>query len=450
MKNRSSIHIKTEYVLLSVFILFFTGLFFLSGVQEFPDTNTYIHMHTDREPLYPLFLLFFRTLAGDFSLTAAVIAQNILAAVSCYLLTVTLVRRFGLKWAGTACAVALVLVPHILTPISSASRMVLTDSILSEGITFSLYYLFVFFLINSVLDTDFSWKYLAPGLFTAWLNSLARGQMMCMLLAWAAAAVYQCVRHRKWKHILIAVMAVALAFGLRSLTVKSYNYIFNGYFMGNSGGGTTFLTNILYSAGEEDAADLTGPAELRLFHDIYDRAQDEKLNYRYAPEGVLEQALYHEDTHDKLKFEHVEKYLTWYVSDRMEESGAAREVEIDRSAMEMGKKIIVHSFPKWLSVYFCVALSGFIRTVAVIHPWLNLYALVLYAAALLLLGRRLYRRGMTAGVRFMLLAMLLVCANVFATSLTIMCLSRYMIYNMPVFYAALFLLLRETAADRDI
>lgn len=40
-------------------------------------------------------------------------------------------------------------------------------------------------------------------------------------------------------------------------------------------------------------------------------------------------------------------------------------------------------------------------------------------------------------------ALLFIAANVCATSITIMCLSRYMIYGFSLFYTALFLLIRE-------
>lgn len=442
-KEYGTARIKIEYVILAVLVVFFGGLFLLTGAQEFPDTDTYIHMHTDREPLYPLFLLLFRSIFKQYALTATAAAQNILAIAACYLLICCITKIFRLKWLGCACVTGLVLVPHILTPLSSASNMVLTNSILSEGITYSLFYLFVYFLSEAVLGEHFHSKALLGGLLTALLNSLARGQMMAMLLAWGVAACYICLRSGKWKKITLVILGVALAFGVRSVSVKTYNYVVNGQFVGNSGAGTTFLTNILYSATQEDAADIENPEEKQLFEDIFLRAQDDELNYIYAPEGFLEQALYHEDTHDKLKFEHVEKYVTWYVSDRMEESGVFRETEIDRTALELGKKILPHSFKRWLYVYFCVALSGFVRTVAVIHPLLNLYAVFLYGAGAVLTVWSLLKRGMTKAVRCVLLAVLLVCANVFATSVTIMCLSRYMIYNMPVVYIAGFLLLRE-------
>jgi hypothetical protein len=43
----------------------------------------------------------------------------------------------------------------------------------------------------------------------------------------------------------------------------------------------------------------------------------------------------------------------------------------------------------------------------------------------------------------MALVLLLIVGNVTATSLMIMCISRYVLYNLPLFYLALILLVKE-------
>lgn len=48
----------------------------------------------------------------------------------------------------------------------------------------------------------------------------------------------------------------------------------------------------------------------------------------------------------------------------------------------------------------------------------------------------------------MAFALMMICANVFATAIMIMCLSRYMIYNTALFYIAGLMCLRELYIDR--
>ena len=61
---------------------------------------------------------------------------------------------------------------------------------------------------------------------------------------------------------------------------------------------------------------------------------------------------------------------------------------------------------------------------------------------------QLYRRKHSDAAWTMGVALLFIAANVCATSLTIMCLSRYMIYGFSIFYIALFLLFREWTQNR--
>ena len=78
-----------------------------------------------------------------------------------------------------------------------------------------------------------------------------------------------------------------------------------------------------------------------------------------------------------------------------------------------------------------------------VHPLINKIVLLLYvgAAGLALWQTVIFKKSDAACA--MGIALLFIAANVCATSLTIMCLSRYMIYGFSIFYTAGFLLLRE-------
>lgn len=443
---------KSKFVLPAVFLLVFFTLFLLTGPQSFPDTATYLQMHQDREPLYPMVLLLFRTIFGDTAgLYAAVVFQNILGAISCYLPAAFLIKKFCLKLPGSVCVVGLLLVPHIITPLSSASGMILTNSILSEGITFSLYYLFVYCLIRCLLDNVANGSLFIAGYFLAFFNSLARGQMMIFILAWGMVSVFALLRNSRGKsrpygRIFLILFITLLSFPARGQVVKTYNYFANDCFADNSGSGTTLLTSAMYSANLGDR-DLIREAikderKKQLFDDIFLRSYEAELTYEAAEGGMISQAAHLEASHDVLKFEHVEKYMTWYANELVVEAGAVREGVIDAEAKSLAKIILSVSFPQWIYIYMCTMLSGFIRSVAVMHPLLNWYALLIYAAAIVLMVLAYRRKIGENEAVLLLLSLFLTMANVAGTSLVIMCLSRYMIYNMPFFYLAGFLLLR--------
>ena len=81
-----------------VFYLFFA---FYDGAVICVDSPSYINMELSREPFYPLFLAFFRRIfsgpQNDFYLTAAVFAQSILAALSCWSFAAFLTRKLTIS-----------------------------------------------------------------------------------------------------------------------------------------------------------------------------------------------------------------------------------------------------------------------------------------------------------------------------------------------------------------
>ena len=86
---------------------------------------------------------------------------------------------------------------------------------------------------------------------------------------------------------------------------------------------------------------------------------------------------------------------------------------------------------------------GFIRTVAIVSPFFNVPTLVGYLF-LILAGIYLYRKDRdNRAVKMLGLTALLTVGNVAAVALTIMCLSRYMIYNMALVYISALLVLKE-------
>jgi hypothetical protein len=120
----------------------------------------------------------------------------------------------------------------------------------------------------------------------------------------------------------------------------------------------------------------------------------------------------------------------------------------DEMAGRMIKKLLPACFGQWLYDYILLCRNGFVRSIAVVHPFLNFAALFLYvlAAGLLVWQMSVKKRFQAAVV--MGTALLFIAANVCATSITIMCLSRYMIYGFSLFYTALYLLVREVCEGR--
>ena len=91
---------------------------------------------------------------------------------------------------------------------------------------------------------------------------------------------------------------------------------------------------------------------------------------------------------------------------------------------------------------------GLIRSIAVVHPLLNWYALTAYLAYIVLVALAWRKNHNSNAVWLAAFSLLAVLANVFATSMIIMCLSRYVIYGLPLFYVSGLMLLYELAGGK--
>ncbi|MDE6604031.1 MAG: hypothetical protein K2K90_18170 [Lachnospiraceae bacterium] len=433
---------KRALYLFTGLLIFFGGLLAVGGVGVYNDSEQYITMHIHREPLYPLYLAAFRVVCGEGYLTAAMAGQGILTAVGITALAEYLARRFGLRLWEELLIVALQLLPHLITRYVSALKIFLENSVMSEGLCIPLFTIFVYFLLRMLFEGKGRDAVFA--LLFAYLLSMTRGQMMTTILLWALLFGIRVIMRKRYRMLFMCVSAVIFVFLLRDLTVHVYNYGVTGYFMGNTYGQVNTLTNVMYACDEEDREVFEeGDLEQAFFDCFYRKAMERRLNYVYAGDGFDERAAYLEENHDILKFQILEAELSAYYFGLGEVDYYEQSSMSDEMAGKMIKKLLPACFGQWLYDYILLCRNGFVRSIAVVHPLVNFAALFLYVlAAGMLLWQVCVRRRFQAAV-IMGTALLFIAANVCATSITIMCLSRYMIYGFSLFYTALYLLSRE-------
>lgn len=432
-----------------VSVLFFAGLWLFGETGIYNDSNQYIAMHIHREPLYPFFLWIFRTLLGENGYLEAVrLVQNLFSACSVICLTACISREFKLKRFMTFLVCLLLLVPHVSTPLFSATRLVISNGIISEALALPLFYLYTAQCLKMIFrfrekEGKAGRRAAALALVLAVLLSLTRGQMMTAILVWLVFAVCASGPHKWGRKILTALLCTAIAFGSRTLLVRSYNLIFNGYFINNTFGSVGMLANVLYAADRQDGERIEDETARELFYLSYDLAQEKEANYRYAPDGFFSRAAHLEQYHDMLKFEMLEEAWRHVHDAEGFVDYIPENMESDRLAGSIMKDIFPAVFGRWLYDYLALFVYGLIRSVAVVHPLLNWYAFLAYIAVIVLAVWTVIRNKKSKAVWAAAFALLMVAANACATSLIIMCLSRYMIYGLPVFYIGALLLLYE-------
>lgn len=430
-------------------VLFFAALWLLGTTGIYNDSNQYIAMHIHREPLYSFFLWIFRSLFGETKYLDIVrFLQNGLAVFSVIWLAESLKKRFDFGQWMEALVCLILLAPHIITPVFSASGLVLSNGVISEALGLPLFYLFTAQCMKMVYTRQRG-AALSSLLLSLFL-SLVRGQMMFTILLWLvfAGAVVIVEKKKLAKRLLICVVCTALAFGTRTLLVKSYNLVFNGYFINNTFGSVGLLANILYASDEEDAERIADQDARVMFELSYRLAKEQGATYQDAPEGFFNRAAHLEKWHDAIKFEMIEE--PWrQLHDREGFIDYIPEnVESDRIAATIGKSLLPAVLGRWLYDYLALACYGLIRSIAVVHPLLNWYALTAYLAYIVLAALAWRKNHNSNAVWLAAFSLLAVLANVFATSMIIMCLSRYVIYGLPLFYVSGLMLLYELAGGK--
>lgn len=423
------------------------------------DSHQYIAMHIHREPGYSFFLWIFRTLFGEnVYLEIVRFLQNLLAAYSVIFLTSCIRRNFDLKHLMTCLISVILLAPHLITPLFSATRLVLSNGVVSEALVLPVFYLFMASCVEMLFKHKM--KDTVTSLILALLLSLTRGQMMTSILLWfvvfLAAAAEKILEKAKTdrkqaflafgKKMILAVLAVILAFGSRMIVVKTYNLAFNGYLINNTYGNINLLANIMYAADREDGELIEDEKAREFFEISYDLIEETQANYKYSPDGFLNRAAHLEQWHDEIKFNMIEQpWRDWHdaagFTDYIPEN-----IEQDRIAGIIMKSILPQVLGEWLYGYLAFSSYGLIRSVAVVHPLFNWFAFFVYAGGIGLTIFTFIKNKSSKAARVAALAFLTAAANVYSTSLVIMCLSRYMIYSLPFVYIGGVLLMYENVS----
>lgn len=443
--NKNNPERKEKLVTLAVYSL--GGLFFLllwatGTLGEYNDSHQYIAMHIHREPLYPFILWVFRSIAGENYLEVVRFLQNVLAAFACIYFTDCIRKEFSLKGGITLLVLLIQIVPHSIIPLLSVSGLVIPNGIISEALGMPLFLLFAAQCLKFLLHGGV--KNTVSALVLSVLLTLTRGQMMTMILVWALCAGVRCVIEKKWKRILLVLVSLLLAFGTRGILVKSYNLCFNGRFIDNTYGPVNFLSNMLYAADREDGEAIKDEEAMEFYYMMYDLVEENQANYKYAGDSAEEKIAHLETWHDPIKFDMIEQPMRDYHDSIGLTDYISENLETDRVAGLIIKDLLPEVFWQWLMNYLLLSLYGLVRSVAIVHPLLNIYALAAYVAVvILMIWLFLKKKQHSPAAWFSAFALLCILANVYATSMVIMCLSRYMIYCLPLFYTAGLMLLVE-------
>lgn len=445
-EQTAGIKIIDKIVVLVLLVIIFMLLLCYGGVKTYPDTESYLKMSSIREPGYGLILNGLKVLFGNNGFVILGVFQNILAVYSVYFTAVYFGKSYNSKYIFYIAAVILIL-PYVVTPLFASSRIILTNAMISEGVTLSLYYFYFRYLLMLLWEDNNKNKYCLRSLLIALLLSLFRGQMLITFIAWFIVVSAIWLKDKNRRKVLETVLLLVLTIVIRTFCINGCNYITNGKFTGTTYGSVTILSNVIYVSEREDGAEIENETVRQIFYDIYDLADAGEMLYKYAPDDFSKEAAFYSKMHDEIKDQAIYPYLQSYTENIEKLTYIDQLVRMDELADCMTKELLPQKLGVFAEHYILNVAVGLIRTVAFVHPFFNISALFGYV---ILAAAGIYcfiKDRESKAVKMLFLTAILTLGNVTAVALTIMCLSRYMIYNMAFVYISGLLLLLQIIGD---
>lgn len=428
---------RINQIVAAILILCFGSILFFCPIAEGGDSFQYINQFVTRDPLYPLLIQFLEAIFGEGYQFAIAVIQNGITIGIFYFIICDLRYEFQLKAPFVFACLFILLLPYGMTPLFSATNLMMTNTILTEGISIPLYLLYAMRLWQALWKEEHRKRNLSTAFCLAVVLSLIRGQMMTTILLWGLIACFLAWQTKQLKKIIAVIVVLGLTFFFRTQGVRLYNYIEQGLYVDTAAGKAMAVANVLYVSDSEDGALLKNPELQGVFEDIMEKLEADGGTYASAEKGLLNRAKHHEEWHDAINFDYLTPAVEVYLAETKGitvEQFQLLKVETDAVSAQLMKELIPINLGEYIYNYAAIAVYGFIRSIAAVHPVLNWYTLFAYLGSLGIAAFLLWKDPHSKSAKGMCLVFVMIGANVCACSFLLQCISRYMIYNLPLFY----------------
>lgn len=448
---------KYSCALFGISFLFYLFFFILDGAVMCNDSPNYIDMNFSREALYPLYLALFRAIipgSGELYLEFAVLGQCIFAAIAAFSIANYLVKELTLpKWLGF-CILAMPLASSLLCRVAAKRGAMYSNSILTEGITISLYLLFFRFCYEYYLHQ--SKKSFIACVILSTLGIMTRKQMLVLFVLFILVVLAASYKKDFKKAILTSILTTIGIFAFVLLFERGYNYVLRGQFNGHTNDNRFIATMVFYTA-EREYGELIEDEEARnIFYKVYDDCDEKEYLMHSSPEGWFDEVTHFSDSYDMIQlyslspilWEHLDSYYEDYDIEY-------RDLQFDRINSTIIRSLLPHELGRLSKVLFNNIGAGLVTTVAKRTPSLSMYSLFMYICYIVLTAYLImcYRQNtsnrlLKSTIVFSTLTLLSIIGNVTLVSAVIFCQTRYTIYNMALFYISGILMLYSAAINK--
>lgn len=318
-----------------------------------------------------------------------------------------------------------------------------SNSILTEGIAISCYFLFFRFLIEFCLHRR------KKAFISCWMLVFllisTRKQMLIALFMLVFGILYCFFKDKRYlKGLSLSfVCIVSVIFSVFCLD-WGYNYVLRGEITRHSGDTRFITTMAFYTADRADAQYIKNEEIRSLFLEIYDICDNNGYLKNAAGHGWMNRVSHFGDYYDCIQVDNLRPMVNDFAMKRYNNKVTASKYG-DYIMDTINRSVIPHNPVKIFATFADNFLSGLVTTVAQrnsILVWYSLIVYLLYAALLI------WHIIVAKDSKIILLAsfvMVSIIINVGLVSMVIFCQTRYTIYNMALFYIGLLLLALEPA-----
>lgn len=432
MNKQRKKDILTYSIMLGLGLLFY----FLPGkwISIESDSPSYLTWEKREGVLagYPAFLYFFESLFTEkYFLHIVVIVQSLLALVCTFLFVYLLQKEFHLKRVETIFLYILTMLPFsIYLP-----EVGITHQIMTEGITYSLFYLFFIAVIKTVWTVQYRWYWGSVAIAT--LLGVIRTQMLFLQILCILLLIWISVKRLGKKN-------VGIIAGLMAFLIAGMLFQFGDRIQIPSQFNTVLVARGFYEADQEDLDLFEDDMMREIFMKTYQMADEEGHLYQHAEPGLY---MWRDLVYDKMRL-----YVAEAIEEYDMENPGLRERGREDIVRELGIRILINHFDRYLYHSTRLMISSFIASVFFqiepIYLLCHFIALFLYlfAIAVCFTVKRLKGDKRVFELGVVTLGTLVI--MVITVNLLFMGLQRYVVYGMGIFYCTMYLLCREIIKRR--
>ena len=437
-------------IFLCVSVIFYLFFALYDGVVICVDSPSYIDMYPSREPFYCVFLATLRAMFSLFEkestthyLMAAVCIQSLLAAFAAWSMADYLKKEFNLSY-FQACIVLLIpLATSLLCRFAAQRASMYSNSILTEGIACSLFLIYIRYLLEFFYKRSIKYLVILSVLSFIMISTRKQMYVTLILLVIVTFWIYLAPNRGRGnkKDIFVVFICTCCILISNKIFDNGYNYIVRGELGTHSSDNRFMATMVIYTSERTNGENIKDENARDLFYQIYDICDAQGYLKHSAGQGWYNRDNHFGDHYDNIQIDTLQPMLHNYVY----ENYVGSEIYLEQKVDEITNQIIEGLLPAvWTKVLGCFIdnfLSGLVTTVAKKHPILIMYSFVVYILYLILLIAHIKYEGMTKLAFLEICTMLSIIINVAVVSMFIFCQTRYTIYNMPIFYISLWILL---------